>query len=274
VIAERALEQGSAPQDLDIEAGRANSIGDVEAVHSQMIGLAPATFAFFGRDDGGVLVGRRLEVQGNLDDEKAAWPKDARKLGKRLAIVGDVFENMTANGGAKLVIFERHLRDVLLRSHVGSSEIGGHVSITEHGTDASPQAGFGREMQNGRSFTKQLAPISQQEKQDSASRRRRAPWAASRGPSPHPSPKTALTQGAAHSIAGVERATSRVSQALHRLASNGTGLPDLEHDCRRLASCIQRINRAGRRSAAVPGLACGHPEHGVQVVVVPFRRVL
>ena len=103
-----------------------------------MIRLAPSTFSFCWIDDRWVFIRPGFEIKRDLNDQLATWTNDASELGERLPIVGNVLEYVTANHRAELAIGKRHLRDVLLRRDIGSSEVGRYVSLTEERLDPNP----------------------------------------------------------------------------------------------------------------------------------------
>src|SRR3954468_13684378 len=115
--------------DLDVEAGGAQAIGDVRRVEADVVVLEELALAVLRRDDGRVFV-RRLagDVERHHHEAPAARRGDAAQLAHGGGVVGDVLEHVRAHDRVERGVREVERREVELQVDAGRVEVGGHVA--------------------------------------------------------------------------------------------------------------------------------------------------
>lgn len=132
---------------LDVESGTPQTIGDVRAVHPDVISLSEDTKPLIGIDDGGIF---KCDVPLDGDDDQcpAVRGEDAMELLHRPSVIGNVLEDMAADDDVARVVRELDVCHIQPQFDVISFEIRGSIPGTQTLTEQRFEAALRSEMQD------------------------------------------------------------------------------------------------------------------------------
>ena len=132
---------------LDVESGTPKTIGDVRAVHPDVISLSEDTKPLIGIDDGGIFE-CDVPLYGDDDQCPAVGGEDAMELLHRPSVVGNVLEDMAADDDVARVVRELDVCHIQPQFDVISFEIRGSIAGTQTLTEQRLEAALRCEMED------------------------------------------------------------------------------------------------------------------------------